>query len=168
MQFAKRLLMGVGAAALAAILGMAIAPKAAHGLVAALVQVTNTAAAPAITQDVSRLASQNVQLICVGTSNCAQILADGSSPAPFYIVPAGSNLVITTVQINMANSGSAQLNQANSSGFSTRQSWTLTAGGSFQFQYPSGIVISSGSDMVVESITPPFVEAFLTGYLVSN
>jgi len=50
MQFAKRLLMGVGAAALAAILGMAIAPKAAHGLVAALVQVTNTAAAPAITQ----------------------------------------------------------------------------------------------------------------------
>jgi hypothetical protein len=168
MRFAKRLLMGVGAAALAAIVGMALVPKAAHGLVAAVVQVTNTAAAPAITQDVSRLASQSVQLVCIGTSNCSQILPDGSSPAPFYIVPAGSSLVITTVQINMANSGSAQLNQVSSSGFSTRESWTLSAGGSFQFQYPTGIVISSGSDMFVNSITPPFVEAFLTGYLVSN
>jgi len=42
MRFAKRLLMGVGAAVLAGLLGVAIAPKAAHAVVAALVQVVNT------------------------------------------------------------------------------------------------------------------------------
>ena len=42
-------------------------PRTAHALVAALVQVSNTPAAPAMTLDVSRLASQNVQLLCVGT-----------------------------------------------------------------------------------------------------
>src|ERR1700722_13464635 len=108
-----------------------IGPRTAHALVAALVQVSNTPAAPAMTLDVSRLASQNVQLLCVGTANCSQILPDGSSPVPTYIVPAGSSLVITTVQINTAGSGSAQMNQANSSGVTTRAFWTFAAGGSF-------------------------------------
>ena len=145
-----------------------IGPRTAHALVAALVQVSNTPAAPAMTLDVSRLASQNVQLLCVGTANCSQILPDGSSPVPTYIVPAGSSLVITTVQINTAGSGSVQMIQANSSGGSTRASWTFAAGGSFEFQYPSGIVLSSGSDLFVNGVTPPFEEAFLTGYLVPS
>ena len=51
MRFAKRLLMGAGAVALAGILAVAIAPKAAHGLVAALVQVANTSANPVPTYD---------------------------------------------------------------------------------------------------------------------
>jgi hypothetical protein len=46
MQFAKRLLMGIGTVALMGFLGIAIAPKSAHGLVAALVQVSNTSANP--------------------------------------------------------------------------------------------------------------------------
>jgi hypothetical protein len=168
MNFAKRILMVAAAGALAGILAIAIAPKTAHALVAALVQVSNTPAAPAITLDVSRLASQNVQLLCVGTQNCAQILRDGSSPVPTYIVPAGSSLVITTVQINTAGSGSMQMTQASSSGVSTRASWTFASAGSFEFQYPSGIVLSSGSDILINSVTPPFIEAFLSGYLVSN
>jgi hypothetical protein len=163
----KMLVLILGAALVAAV-GTMFNPRTAHALVAALVQVSNTAAAPAITLDVSRLASQNVQLVCVGIQNCSQILPDGSLPVQIYIVPAGSSLVITTVQINTAGSGSAQLNQASSSGESTRASWTFAAGGSFQYQYPSGIVISSGSDLFINSVTPPFGEAFLTGYLVSN
>jgi hypothetical protein len=157
----------LGAGLLAAV-GTMFNPRTTHALVAALVQVSNTAAAPAITLDVSRLASQNVQLLCVGTQNCAQILPDGSSPVPTYIVPAGSSLVITTVRINTAGSGSAQLNQVSGSGESTRESWTFAAGGSFEVQYPSGIVFSSGSDIFINSVTPPFIEAFLSGYLVSN
>jgi hypothetical protein len=163
----KMLVVILGAGLLASV-GTMFNPRAAHALVAAVVQVSNTPAAPAITLDVSRLASQNVQLLCVGTANCSQILPDGTSPVPTYIVPAGSYLVITTVEINTAGSGSVQLNQANSSGESTRASWTFAAGGSFQFQYPSGIVLSSGSDIFINSVTPPFDEAFLTGYLVSN
>jgi hypothetical protein len=42
MNFAKRILMVAGAGALAGILAIAIAPKTAHALVAALVQVSNT------------------------------------------------------------------------------------------------------------------------------
>lgn len=42
MNFAKRMLMVAGAGALAGILAIAVAPKTAHALVAALVQVTNT------------------------------------------------------------------------------------------------------------------------------
>jgi hypothetical protein len=155
-------------AGLLAFVGSMFNPRTADGLVAALVQVSNSAAAPAITQDVSRLASQNVELVCVGIHNCIQILPDGSSPSPTYIVPAGSSLVITTVQINTAGSGSAQLNQAGSSTESTRVSWTFAAGGSFEFQYPSGIVFSSGSDLFISTVTPPFEEAILSGYLVNS
>jgi hypothetical protein len=166
-RIAKMLVVILGAALLA-VVGTTFNPRTAHGLVAALVQVSNSPAAPAITQDVSRLASQNVQLLCVGTSNCSQILPDGSSPTPTYIVPPGSSLVITTVQINTAGSGSAQMDQANSSGEPTRATWTFAAGGSFQFQYPSGIVLSSGSDVSVNGVTPPFEEAILSGYLVNS
>jgi hypothetical protein len=83
-------------------------------------------------------------------------------------VPAGGSLVITTVQINTAGSGSVQMTQANSSAVSTRAFWTFAAGGSFEFQYPSGIVLSSGSDLSVNGVTPPFEEAILTGYLVNS
>src|SRR5580658_8672677 len=147
-RFAKMLVVILGAGLLAAV-GTLFNPRTAHALVAALVQVSNTPAAPAITLDVSRLASQNVQLVCVGIQNCIQILPDGSSPSPTYVVPTGISLVITTVQINTAGSGSAQLNQAGSSGEYTRVSWTFAAGGSFEFQYPSGIVFSSGSDLFI-------------------
>ena len=48
MKFVKSLLMGTGGVALAGLLLSLLAPKAAHGLVAALVQVANTSSAPAI------------------------------------------------------------------------------------------------------------------------
>jgi hypothetical protein len=163
----KMLAMILSAGLVAAVATM-FSPRTAHALVAALVQVSNTPAAPAITLDVSRLVSQNVQLLCVGTQNCSQILPDGSSPVQTYIVPAGSSLVITTVQINIAGSGSVQMNQANSSAVITRAFWTFAAGGSFEFQYPAGIVFSSGSDVSVNGVTPPFEEAMLTGYLVNS
>jgi hypothetical protein len=56
-RFAKMLAVILGAGLLA-LVGTMFNPRTAHALVAALVQVSNTAAAPAITLDVSRLASQ--------------------------------------------------------------------------------------------------------------
>ena len=61
MKITKRTLLGWGAVALAITLLILAAPKAAHAIVATLVQVANTSANPAITQDVSKLASQNVR-----------------------------------------------------------------------------------------------------------
>ena len=54
MKYAKRMFMMAGAMTLAGILGVAMAPKAAHGIVAAMVQVVNTAASPVIAQDTAR------------------------------------------------------------------------------------------------------------------
>ena len=51
MQFTKRLLTGLGAVALAAMLLSLAAPKAVHAIVAALVEVTNTPANPVPTAD---------------------------------------------------------------------------------------------------------------------
>jgi hypothetical protein len=106
-----------------------------------------------------------VQLYCGQV--CLQILPDGTYGAN-YIVPAGSSLVITTVQINTTGSNDVSLYQVNSSGQSRRAGGNFAAGGSFQFQYPSGIVLSSGSNLFMyAALSPPF-EAFLSGYLVSN
>ena len=46
MNLAKRMLMVVGAVAVAGLFGAILAPKAAHGVVATLVQVANTSASP--------------------------------------------------------------------------------------------------------------------------
>lgn len=159
----RRNAIATGGTAAAVILFTLAAPRATHALTAALVQVTNSAAAPAITQDVSKLASQNVQLLCVGNVDCAQILPDGSSSAN-YVVPGGHSLIITTAQLNTPSMlSSVQLMQGSSS--SVRESWTLGAGGSFLFQYPSGIVISAGSTLFVNN---QIDRTYLNGYVVSN
>jgi hypothetical protein len=161
MNWFRKHAIALGGTAVAVSLLTFTAPRAAHALVVALVQVTNTAATPAITQDVSKLASQNVQLVCVQNFSCSQILPDGSSGG-FYVVPSGHQLVITTVQINTTDGISPQLS---GQGSATRGSWTLNAAGSFQFQYPSGIVFSSGSTLLV---VPQSDRTYLTGYIVSN
>jgi hypothetical protein len=172
-----KMLVVILAAGLLAAVGSMFNPRTAHALVAALVQVSNTAAAPAITLDVSRLASQNVELVCgssVGT-RCFQFLPDGSvpetSPPSTYIVPAGSSLVITTVQLATNAPGSAALSQISPTiAFQPlRESYTFASAGSFQFQYPSGIVFSSGSTPFVNTLdtSQPEFLAFLSGYLVN-
>jgi hypothetical protein len=52
MNFAKRLLMAAGAVALAGTFGALLAPKAAHALIATLVQVANTPSQPVPVKDV--------------------------------------------------------------------------------------------------------------------
>jgi hypothetical protein len=108
--------------------------------------------------------------VCTGPAVCSQTLPDASTPAPFYIVPLGSRLVITTVQINTTGPVTAVLYRGdfgNARGF-----WILNGAGSFQFQYPSGIVISTDSDLLFYGaagpIAAPFVNAYLTGYITSN
>jgi len=93
MQFAKRLLMGVGAVALAAMVLSLTAPKAVHGMVAALVQVANTNETPVPTEEA--LGTQTlVQFSCPAD--------EGTSPGIInsktcYTVPAGSRAVIEQV-----------------------------------------------------------------------
>jgi len=57
MRVLKSFLMIFGGVALLAGIGLVTSPKSAHALAAALVQVSNTAASPAITQGVDKLGS---------------------------------------------------------------------------------------------------------------
>jgi hypothetical protein len=112
------------------------------------VKVTNPATAPALTLDISKSASRHVHLVCVTfaivcTSSDASVL----HPPP-YIVPAGENLMVTSVDLfTIASSPSKPLF------FSVLQgglgliagAWVVPNDGfTHSFQYPSGIVFPAG------------------------
>jgi hypothetical protein len=147
MRFIKRMLMGIGATALVGLLATLVAPKAVHGAVAALVQVANTTAAPAVTLDISKSASQNVNLVC----DKNQCLATASS-AP-YVVPPGQNLVVTSVEVIVltgsgSNGTSPQLFQLTagvaSESYQGAEFFVLPDQVTHQFLIPSGIVFPAG------------------------
>jgi hypothetical protein len=157
-----------------------VTPRAAHAVAvaAALVQVTNTVASPAITQDTSKRASQLVQLNCGSSVNITQdavsrcyefSLANAFGPPPAYSVPAGQNLVITSVELSNSGgyTGNNQLYLGDTNQGVNYHQWTFSGPNTIEFQYPSGIALSSGTAPVVSSINGG---AFLqiTGYLTSN
>ena len=104
-QILKRLLMGFGSILAAALLLAVAAPKSAHAIVAALVQITNTTANPVPVLDVRAAAAQNVELACTFTTGyCVQINPDGSFVDAAWVVPAGMQYVITDLEISSAMS----------------------------------------------------------------
>lgn len=99
MNFAKRLLMGAGVIGLATVLGVALTPKAAHGVVATLVQVVNTSANPVPTQAVDNHGRQALGLdasvvIPDGQQGVFGTFGDANGP---YTVPAGKRLVMESL-----------------------------------------------------------------------
>jgi hypothetical protein len=94
MRFAKRLLMGVGAVALTAMVLSVAAPKAVHATVAALVQVVNTTANPAVTLDAetsTRIPYQSYQTYNTFSGGFIGFTLT------YPTVPAGYRLVIQNV-----------------------------------------------------------------------
>jgi hypothetical protein len=105
MRFAKRLSIGIATVALAGLLGVAIAPKAAHAVASLLVQVTNTTASPVVTTTQTHLgvkAGQIVTLACpqpsqavlCTASDWVQVPTNGG-PLVSFTIPSGQELVIT-------------------------------------------------------------------------
>ena len=94
MKFAKSLLMGTGSVALAGLLFSLLAPKAAHGLVAALVQVANTSSAPAIASLIDDPGRVPFKAGYANSSCSANPACQFSSTLP---VPAGHRVVIQQV-----------------------------------------------------------------------
>lgn len=97
MNIVKKSILTLGGIFLAAVLIAALAPKATHGIVAALVQVTNTTADPAVTLDadhatripyVSTVAGVGPSGACQATANCV---------FSYKPVPAGYRLVVENV-----------------------------------------------------------------------
>src|ERR1700722_9668466 len=102
-----KLILSFGAFALAAgVLTLAV-PRTAHALAAAMVQVANTPASPANTQDISKQASQLVHLNVQVTSQFPipfNLVTQTNGAIGPYSVPTTSSLVITTVDVTPAGS----------------------------------------------------------------
>jgi len=168
----------VGVSALAVVLTL-FAPRAVHAAAAVLVQVANTVANPAVTQDSSRAASQIVHLT---TSGKAQVnpgvmtqlhqFITGGTFGPPYVVPAGQNLVITSIEATTATiAGPNYLNLYDNTTLGQREFWYLPNAGTTQLQFPSGFVYPAGTPVYVfiggqGAVTPMFVD--IHGYLTAD
>jgi hypothetical protein len=141
-------------------------PRAVGAAVATLVQVANTVATPAINQDVSKLASQNVELSCAPT--CNQVFPDATRSFNAFTVPAGQHLVISTVQLEASSGGSTTLSQQSGIIVTSRTTWLLFAAGTYQFQYPSGIVFAPGTTNITIPPTGGVNNVYMYGYLTWN
>ena len=107
MNYIKKALSTLGGIFLAALLIAALAPKAAHGIVATLVQVANTSANPVpgdIVRNEENPARQPVQApVCVSTTGgCFSVTNT-------YDVPSGQELVIDYVSGQCMTGASQQM-----------------------------------------------------------
>jgi hypothetical protein len=133
-------------------------PKAVHALTAALVQVTNTASNPAVTQSVGAQAGNMVHLQCEYIVNssfqgCNYISPAGEATGP-YTVPAGVSLVLTSIDVtpgaNTPSDCSGSLFTViypSSNSTATVEYYTSIARITAHFAYPSpsGVVFPSGT-----------------------
>lgn len=168
-----------GAAVLAAGALLLSLPRAAHAIAATLVQVTNTAAGPAVVQDVSRLASQQVMLVAPAGEmspglNQYMSPVDGRgivSPATFS-VPAGQSLILTSIDItpSVAGSGTNVVSIGSTVPGYTVESFIVTNGATTVLQFPNGIVFPAGEALIVSNAfsSNGFVTVAAHGYLTSN
>jgi hypothetical protein len=134
-----------GALVLAAGVVTLAVPRTAHALAAALVEIANTPASPANTQDISKQANQMVQLVCPaaasdGIANCSDV-----SGGPQYIVKDGQSLVINTVEFIPQSAAEYQVEFLDLAHDNPLHPWGFAGPNNVQFQYPSGIVLPAGT-----------------------
>jgi hypothetical protein len=174
-RFHKYSLQIAAVAILAVVLTLA-APRAVHAVAAALVNVTNTAASPAISQSVNQLASQNVFLTTnvsiIPGQNVSMLreLPDGSIVFSAFVVPSGQSLVITSIDVLPSGSNGTSFLTVNNMVTTYVRKYLRVPANSSQFQYPSGIVFPAGESIQIftnaGNTSSVFVE--MHGYLTSN
>lgn len=180
MNSVKKFLIPAGSIGALALVLILATPRTVHAIAAALVQVTNTAANPAITQDLTKFASNQVELvgqIGPGSSNIPgffhEVRASGQSPNN-YQVPAVQSLVVTSADVNSVPAGFADLLE-NTNGFAVALATWIPApnlGGpaTLHFVYPSGLVLSPNAIPEIAGELPgnASISVSLYGYLTSN
>lgn len=160
-------LVGVAAAAL---LLAVTSPRTVHALGEQLVNITNTAARPAIVEDVPHFPSHVVTLLGFVASTSyndplIQLLPNGTANY-FFSVPAGQSLVITSVEVTPPSNAITSINLSNASG-GYYGSWSVAANGTTEFPLTSGIVVPSGTTLYVSGNTVS-TEITVYGYLSPN
>jgi hypothetical protein len=172
MKLARRILMALGSIALAFVLVMS-SPKAAHAVVAALVEVVNTAANPVIVSNINDPGRVPYLSELFGTTraNCSF----GECLLNFPVVPSGHRLVVEHVSmILQANTGAvpAQVFITNSATymqfFATVQdkSNTIVLDQPVLFYFDAGDEPQVGTSASVDTATAFPVNVTLAGYLL--
>jgi hypothetical protein len=99
-----------------------------------------------------------------------QYIAGGTFGPP-YVVPAGQNLVITSIEASVITAGNNYLNLYDNTTIGQREYWYLPNPGLTQLQFPSGFVYPAGSSVYVyiggEGATTQMV-VDVHGYLTTN
>jgi hypothetical protein len=158
-----------GAAAIVAAALLLAAPRAAHAIAATLVQVTNTAASPAITQGTEKQAAQLVDLFAQSSfSEFYNVLPTGNYVFG-YAIPSNQYLVITGVDVTPATCQGTISVSLVTSGTLEIKSWYVAGPNTTHFDYPSGILLAPGLTPTAafsSSSCIAFVQ--MHGYLTSN
>jgi hypothetical protein len=158
-----------GAVALATAVLLLAAPRAAHAIAATLVQVTNTAANPAITQGTEKQAAQLVDLFAQPSSGeFFNVLPTGNFIYG-YTIPSNQYLVITGVDVTPATCQGSSSVTLVTSGSLEIKSWYVSGGITTHFDYPSGILLAPGLTPTA-SFSSTGCASFVQmhGYLTSN
>ena len=166
----KQALGGLGALTLLAVVVAFVAPKTAHALAAALVQIV-----PGTTTHVGQNESQLVSLLCNNENGCYSIDTTGAiSLTTYYTVPTGYTLIITDWEWESRSlSGRASdglLNKVTNAGLVNSQAF-VASGASAAFvheHYLTGIRVGSGVQLLDLSADEGFGESDVQGYLVPN
>lgn len=143
--------LGAAAAALSAL--TLLTPRTAHAVAAALVQVTNTAANPAITQDTSKQAGQLIHLQANLTpSTVAPVpvtftsISAGLGSTANYNVPNNQTLVIKSVDVTPFECPASPISTiALFNNIGAVKGWTVAGATTNSFSYPSGIPLGPGT-----------------------
>jgi hypothetical protein len=186
-----KFVLAAGGAVLAAGLITFTNPKTVHAVAAALVQVTNTASNPAVTQSIGQQAAQLVDLECIPSVNsgngACHLVTNGFADSTPYVVPADQSLVITAADVytfeadNEAVNGFPQCNAGREDGVSTSHgsplTWEIVNNTSpTHFTYPSGVVfgpsapVTSSSKYYIAGLNAEcgVDQILLYGYLTAN
>jgi len=167
MNLLSKSVISAGALAAATLLLAVSSPRTVHALGEQLVSITNTAARPAIVEDVPHMPSHVVTLLGFVASTSyndplIQLLPNGTVNY-FFSVPAGQSLVITSVDVTPPSSASAWINLYSASG-GYYGGWTAPGSRTTGFQLSSGIVVPSGTTLYVGGSTVS-TEITVYGYL---
>ena len=148
----KSVISFAGVAAAALLLALA-SPRTVHAVGAigdSLVRITNTAAAPAIAEEVPHTASHLVTLGAyingVSSYPLTQFNPDGSESTNGFEVPAGKSFVITGIDITPDINAPTRVNIQSFAGGYYGQLTALGIG-TTAFQYSSGWVVESGATL---------------------
>jgi hypothetical protein len=168
----KQALGSLGALTVLAVMVAFIAPKTAHALAAALVQIV-----PGTTTHLGQNESQLVSLTCQPFNNfCNAVDPEGNVSTSPYVVPAGYTLIITDYQSMLYFPGYPSKEIADFLvNTSTNKALILTEGltdatavGWGHEHLVSGVRVASGVTLADYDAISGEITAYAQGYLVPN